>query len=245
MVMSGRSGNTANPNNIYKFTGKERDDETLYDHFGARFYDSRIGRWLSVDPLASERPGLSPYNYVQNNPLGRIDPTGMLDDWYLDENGVPQYNSEVQSQSDLAEDQTYLGDEGYAINEQSGELNKLNADGTKNSGIFTLAEVNITAHDPSIDKTISDVSLISTAAGSQRGIVNELIKSTGDFSNGYLKVSGVVGKSLAGLSLATGAMTLARSSGSGADYARFVGTMSITASGFTAAVLLPELSSIG
>ena len=38
--------------------------------------NSRIGRWL-----ADRRPGLSPYNYVQNNPLIRIDPTGMLDDW--------------------------------------------------------------------------------------------------------------------------------------------------------------------
>ena len=58
MVMSGRSGNIANPNSIYKFTGKERDKETNYDYFGARFYDSRIGRWLSVDPLADKYPGV-------------------------------------------------------------------------------------------------------------------------------------------------------------------------------------------
>ena len=76
MVMSGRSGNIANPNSIYKFTGKERDDETQYDYFGARFYDSRIGRWLSVDPLADKYPGWSPYNYVLNNPLSFIDPDG-------------------------------------------------------------------------------------------------------------------------------------------------------------------------
>ena len=76
MVMSGRSGNTANPNSIYKFTGKERDDKTHYDYFGARFYDSRIGRWLSVDPVADKYAGWSPYNYAMDNPLKFIDPDG-------------------------------------------------------------------------------------------------------------------------------------------------------------------------
>ncbi len=76
MVMPGRSMNNSNPNSIYKFTGKERDEETNYDYFGARYYDSRIGRWLSVDPLADKYPGLSPYNYCINNPMIFIDPDG-------------------------------------------------------------------------------------------------------------------------------------------------------------------------
>ncbi len=60
----------------YNFTGKERDVDTGYDYFGARYYDSRIGRWMSVDPLVEKYPGLSPYNYVANNPLLLIDKKG-------------------------------------------------------------------------------------------------------------------------------------------------------------------------
>ncbi len=54
-------------------------NETNYTYFGARYYDSDLSSWLSVDPLAAARPNLSPYNYCQNNPVVRVDPTGMLD----------------------------------------------------------------------------------------------------------------------------------------------------------------------
>jgi len=66
-------------NNKYKFTGKERDTETNYDYFGARYYDSDLGRWLSVDPLSSKYPGWSPYKYGYNNPVRYYDPNGMFD----------------------------------------------------------------------------------------------------------------------------------------------------------------------
>jgi len=66
-------------NEKYKFTGKERDKETNYDYFGARLYDSELGRWLQVDPMTEKRFGITPYNYCQNNPLTRIDPNGLTD----------------------------------------------------------------------------------------------------------------------------------------------------------------------
>ena len=46
-----------------KSTGKEKDSETGYYYFGARYYNSDLSLWLSVDPMADKYPNLSPYNY--------------------------------------------------------------------------------------------------------------------------------------------------------------------------------------
>jgi RHS repeat-associated protein len=65
----------------YKFTGKERDAESGLDDFGARYYSSNIGRFMSPDkPFADQHPSIPQswnlYSYVRNNPLRAIDPTG-------------------------------------------------------------------------------------------------------------------------------------------------------------------------
>jgi hypothetical protein len=48
-------------------------------HAEARYYDARVGRWMSVDPLAEKYPRWSPYHYSQDNPLLRVDPDGKSD----------------------------------------------------------------------------------------------------------------------------------------------------------------------
>ena len=55
----------------------EQDEETGYDHFELRNFDSKIGRWMNVDPL---RQHASPYLGMGNNPLMRVDPDGGCDD---------------------------------------------------------------------------------------------------------------------------------------------------------------------
>jgi RHS repeat-associated protein len=73
-------------NSPYKFSAKELDSESGYNYFGARYYDSELSNWLSVDPMADKRSWVSPYSYVQNSPVMRVDPSGALDtdsdDWF-------------------------------------------------------------------------------------------------------------------------------------------------------------------
>ena len=61
----------------YLFTGKERDEETGYGYFGARYMDHElIAMWISVDPMADKYPSISPYAYCAWNPIKIIDPDG-------------------------------------------------------------------------------------------------------------------------------------------------------------------------
>jgi len=67
----------------YKFTGKERDSESVLDNFGARYNLSSVGRFMTPDPSglsfadASNPQSLNLYAYVQNNPLAFVDPNGL------------------------------------------------------------------------------------------------------------------------------------------------------------------------
>ena len=70
----------------YKFTGKERDSESGLDEFGARYYASPLGRFMTPDwaakptdvPYANfgNPQSLNLYSYVQNNPTTVGDPDG-------------------------------------------------------------------------------------------------------------------------------------------------------------------------
>ena len=80
MIKNGILGHTA-------FTGKERDVETGYGYFGARYMDHELmTMWLSVDPLADKYPSISPYAYCAWNPVKLVDPDGR-DVWELNKSG--------------------------------------------------------------------------------------------------------------------------------------------------------------
>ena len=66
------------------FTGKERDEETGFGYFGARYMDHELmTMWLSVDPMADKYPSVSPYAYCVWNPVRLIDPDGReIGDYY-------------------------------------------------------------------------------------------------------------------------------------------------------------------
>jgi RHS repeat-associated protein len=65
----------------YGFNGKEKDDEVKgqgvqYD-YGFRIYDTRLGKFLSIDPLTANYPWYTPYQFAGNTPIQAIDLDGL------------------------------------------------------------------------------------------------------------------------------------------------------------------------
>ena len=67
----------------YGFQNQGKDDEIMGEgnsiNYSFRMLVPRLGRWINIDPMVSEYPSHSPYVYVRNNPIIRIDPNGKWD----------------------------------------------------------------------------------------------------------------------------------------------------------------------
>ena len=147
----------------YTFSGKERDEETGFSYFGARYYNSDYSIWLSVDPMSDKYPNMSPYAYCGNNPVKLVDPNGREFSEHIDKYGnlIAHYDDGDNSvylhkggttEADISHQRETLhktGGNGAKVGELGGIIdmmtifeNKLSRSATeaKNLGIFGYYE---------------------------------------------------------------------------------------------------------
>lgn len=113
---------------IYRFNGKEKDYESGFHYYGARYYWSEVlTSWLSVDPMADKYPSISPYAYCAWNPVRLVDPDGRWV-WNSYGNLVAQKGDNINTMS------TFLG---TSVENCATMLNRC--------GLISSSGVNITA----------------------------------------------------------------------------------------------------
>ena len=114
------------------FIGKEKDEETGYGYYGARYLDHELmTMWLSVDPMSDKYPSISPYAYcawnrptgghehrliksnIVNNPVKLVDPDGR--DWYQNTKTKQiYYNSGARGSNDAGKYGRMQGQNGWS-----------------------------------------------------------------------------------------------------------------------------------
>jgi len=149
-------------------------------YYGARYYDPRISIFVSVDPLAEEFEGWTPYHYVHNNPINLIDPTGMsADGWYENNQGEIKYDKRINNQSDLKKynlDGEFIGNSFVGKDEynnrydfkQNGKVSLLNKDEKgENENIYRDIQKIVTVLSSKSIKSVPTQELASAFAISQ------------------------------------------------------------------------------
>ncbi len=154
----------------YKFTAKELDNETSYTYFGARYYDSELSGWLSVDPMSDKYPMLSPYAYCANNPIILIDPDGRdtIDIVKNDDGKWSISNIQIVKGDDVFRVKT--GDETQTYTFSEGEYGKrVNILNLENNDDYTLGIYHISgAENGGTGYTITPGGEASTGKGSNK-----------------------------------------------------------------------------
>ncbi|MFS8979724.1 SpvB/TcaC N-terminal domain-containing protein [Cupriavidus necator] len=83
----------------YRYTGKERDEESGLYYHAARYYSAWLGRWISADP-AGLVDGTSRYVYVAGCPTKFVDPNGKQGK-RTEKNDVARPNAKILDESDI------------------------------------------------------------------------------------------------------------------------------------------------
>jgi RHS repeat-associated protein len=135
------------PNFRYGYTGRELDAESGLDYYRARYYDSKVGRFVSVDPMGFGAGDTNLYRYVGNNSTNATDPSGMIS-WNDIQQGAANISQTVQDAAYgwlVNTDKAYAGFAGFVTGGYTDRLrNEVYGDkvaGQNEGWIYNLGQV--------------------------------------------------------------------------------------------------------
>lgn len=142
----------------YRYTGKERDEETGFTYHGARYYAAWLGRWISTDPLGIA-DGANVYMYVSDNPVRLVDPSGHSGLKFVS-GGATADSSEADLMSATYEmanrTKTELHDYFGIATDMAHTTGQLDDPGGCNPGTAGAKEIRLTLSDPQAQAKAKD-----------------------------------------------------------------------------------------
>jgi RHS repeat-associated protein len=218
-----------------RYTGKERDAESGLDYFGARYYASSMGRFMSPDWSAKAQPvpyaklsnpqTLNLYGYMQNNPLGGVDQDGHCDWCQKLWNGITGNGFQTNAQIAATENAVSTGNDDSLYKVTTSSTFSLPQTTTPNLtlGPGMQSAINAEKFNGLVDLTASMTGLLSAVPGvpAQVGLPGGALSTAAsvanDPSNGLNNGINATGQALA----ITSAVAEGTAVGTGASVAGF------------------------
>jgi len=170
----GKTTVTGSSSNPFQYTGRENDGTGLY-YYRARYYAPQLQRFLSEDPIRMEEEDGNLYQYVRNQPLIFIDPTGNV--------GKPQ---QLDSQH------TVRIDNGI-YNSQTGKIQEYPNAHVYNKAGNQVAKVQVDPTNPSGPPKVTSGSVSNSQITKLKPLLNKALKKlTG--ANSIIDVLGLLNK---------------------------------------------------
>ena len=119
----------------------------------ARYYNSDLSIWLSVDPLADKYPNLSPYTYCADNPVKLVDPDGR--DWYVPEGASYAVYDKNVTKENIPKGSTYIGKTAHWFGQTESDRQYCYHGDAKGNITMQDMTVTITANTKNTDNSIT------------------------------------------------------------------------------------------
>ena len=192
----------------YGYNGKEKENEISdsdYD-YSARLYNSKLGKWFSVDPLFTEYASYSSYSACNNSPMFLVDPTGKgaeISNVVIDQtkgSGTANMTFHVYLYADPNAAAGTISDPATNLKNQLGEANK---DGTWTINVGTgLMQAKMASTDGASSTTVAlnvTATIVVHVISAEEAKLK--IEAETDQSNNYYRIineSGTGGHNMAG-----------------------------------------------
>ncbi|MBU4488543.1 MAG: hypothetical protein KKI13_05705 [Candidatus Omnitrophica bacterium] len=176
----GKPAGASTIGNPYMFTGRNYDAETGLYYYRARYYDTRLGRFLQADPI-KYLGGINVYSYCKDNPINWIDPFGL--EVYITGHPVGKVGGHSAIALVPDNEKDFANDPRFTRNPQTGKLEADLSGGRSKEGMLTQYPHDL---DRMTNPGMSNKPIKDPKGRSDTQLINDILDSASKYDNGLV-----------------------------------------------------------
>ena len=139
LELTNGSPNLAALDSAFGFVGRELDVDSGLHYNRARWYDAKLGKFISADPIGFAGGDANLYRYAGNDPINSSDPTGLWETNSHAYSGFNSLNLNSSPSSGFSFNTSELGGVGFGLDELASNIAAQNSQRTQDTRSMLLS----------------------------------------------------------------------------------------------------------